>query len=130
MTDMKYSKGSPLACLESIKKEFTSSFPDTDFEADEEFCLDKEFKPKLKMKYEYYNENKDAINKTTKRLMDEIFQMKDDMMNASDLLNERHKFLFKVNNEAGDLSGHSYKYKASATKVRKAKSRKKVYISI
>ena len=130
MTDMKYSKGSALACLESIKKEFTSSFPDTDFEAAEEFSLDKEFKPKLKMKYEYYNENKDVINESTKRLMDEIFKMKDDMINASDLLNERHESLSKVNNKAGDLAEHSYKYKASATKVRKATSRKRIYFII
>ena len=65
LTDKTYSKASALACLESIKKEFLSSFPDTDFESVKEFALNKEFKPKLKMKYEYYNENKEVINEST-----------------------------------------------------------------
>ena len=126
MTDMKYSKGSALACLESIKKEFTNSFPDTDFESLEEFGLDKEFKAKLKMKYEYYNENKDVINESSKKLLDEIFKMKDDVLNASDLLNERNEALTKVNDKAGDLAETSYKYKAGATKVRKETSKKRI----
>ena len=127
MTDMKYSKSSALACLESIKKEFLATFPDTDFESIEEFGLDKEFKPKLKLKYEYYNENKEVINESTQKLMDEIFKMKDDVLNASDLLNDRGDRLNNVNDKAGKLAEHSYSYKAAATKVRKSTSRRKVY---
>lgn len=130
MTDMKYSKGSALACLESIKKEFVSTFPDTDFESAEEFALNKEFKPKLKMKYDYYNENKDVINESTQKLMDEIFKMKDDVINASDLLNERGDKLSEVKDKAGNLAEHSYKYKSAATKVKKSTSRKKIKIII
>ena len=130
MTDMKYSKGSALACLESIKKEFVSTFPDTDFESAEEFALEKEFKPKLKMKYDYYNENKDVINESTQKLMDEIFKMKDDVINASDLLNERGDKLSEVKDKAGNLAEHSYKYKSAATKVKKSASRKKIKIII
>ena len=130
MTDMKYSKGSALACLERIKKEFVSTFPDTDFESAEEFALNKEFKPKLKMKYDYYNENKDVINESTQKLMDEIFKMKDDVINASDLLNERGDKLSEVKDKAGNLAEHSYKYKSAATKVKKSTSRKKIKIII
>ena len=130
MTDMKYSKGSALACLESIKKEFVSTFPDSDFESAEEFALNKEFKPKLKMKYDYYNENKDVINESTQKLMDEIFKMKDDVINASDLLNERGDKLSEVKDKAGNLAEHSYKYKSAATKVKKSTSRKKIKIII
>ena len=130
MTDMKYSKGSALACLESIKKEFLATFPDTDFESVEEFGLDKDFRPKLKLKYEYYNENKEVINESTQKLMDEIFKMKDDVLNASDLLNERHDKLNNVNDKAGSLRETSYKYKAGATKVKRATNRKKIYTTV
>ena len=130
MTDMKYSKGSALACLESIKKEFLSTFPDTNFESLEEFGLEKEFKPKLKLKYEYYNENKEVINESTKKLMDEIFKMKDDVLNASDLLNERSDKLNNVNDKAGKLAENSYSYKAAATKVRKSTRKKRIYTII
>ena len=128
MTDVKYSKGAALSCLESIKKEFLSSFADVDLEKVEEFGLDKEFKPKLKMKYEYYNENKDVINESTQKLLDEIFKMKEDVLNASDLLNEREEKLNTVNNKAEQLAESSYKYKATATKVKKSTQKKKTYI--
>ena len=59
--------------------------------------------------------------------MDEIFKMKDDVLNVSDLLNERHDKLNNVNDKAGNLRETSYKYKAGATKVRKATNRKRIY---
>ena len=130
LTDKTYSKASALACLESIKKEFLSSFPDTDFESVKEFALNKEFKIKLKMKYEYYNENKEVINESTEKLMDEIFKMKDDVLNASELLNERSGKLNSVNDKAGNLAETSTKYRTLATKVKKSTVKRKVIISV
>ena len=129
MTDSKYSKGSALSCLESIKKEFLSSFADTNFEEIEEFGLDKEFKPKLKMKYEYFNENKDVVNESTQKLVDEIFKMKEDVLNASELLNERADKIEKVNNTAEDLAD-SHKYKRVAEHVKKETNKRKIYFII
>jgi len=128
MTDLSYKKGSALACLESIKKEFLAAFPDTDFNTVKEFGLNKEFKPTLKAKYEYFNENKEVINETTQKLMDEIFKMKDDVLDASDLLNDRGDKIATVNNKAESLVESSHKYKVAATKVRKANQSKKCYI--
>ena len=125
LTGSKYSKGSALSCLESIKKEFLSSFADTNFEEIEEFGLDKEFRSKLKMKYEYFNENKDVINESTQKLVDEIFKMKEDVLNASELLNERQEKIEKVNNKAEDLAEDSHKYKRVAEKVKKETNKKK-----
>ena len=130
MTDIKYSKGSALACLESIKKEFLSTFLDKNLDEVEEFGLDKEFKAKLKMKYDYYNENKEVINESTQKLMDEIFKMKDDMLNASELLNERGEKMNEVNNKAEGLVKTSYNYKKTATKVKEKTQNKKVYLAI
>ena len=130
MTDVKYSKSSALACLESIKKEFLSSYADTDLEATEEFGLDKEFKEILKMKYEYYNENKEAINESTQKLMDEIFKMKDEVLNASELLNDRDEKTKNVNDKAENLAESSYKYKKTATKVKKDTKKRKIYITV
>ena len=130
MTDLKYSKSSALSCLESIKKEFLSSFADKDLESLQEFELDKEFKPKLKMKYEYYNENKEVANESTQKLMDEVFKMKDDVLNVSDLLNVRGAKAVAVNNKAEKLAEQSYKYKAAATKVKKTNEKKKIFYII
>lgn len=130
MTDSKYSKGSALSCLESIKKEFLSSFADTNLEDIEEFGLDKDFRQKLKMKYEYFNENKDVVNESTQKLVDEIFKMKEDVLNASELLNERGDKVEKVNNKAEDLAETSHKYKRVAEKVKKETNKKKIYFTI
>ena len=130
LTGSKYSKGSALSCLESIKKEFLSSFADTNFEEIEEFGLNKEFKPKLKMKYEYFNENKDVVNESTQKLVDEIFKMKEDVLNASELLNERQEKIEKVNNKAEDLAEDSHKYNKVASKVYKETNKRKIYFTI
>ena len=130
MTDVKYPKTSALTCLESIKKEFLSSFPNTDLDTVDEFGLDKDFKPKLKMKYEYYNDNKEALNESTQKLMDEMFKMKEDVLNVSDLLNEREGKINNVNNKAEHLSENSYKYKAASTKVQKENKKTKIYLII
>ena len=130
LTGSKYSKGSALSCLESIKKEFLSSFADTNFEEIEEFGLDKEFKPKLKMKYEYFNENKDVVNESTQKLVDEIFKMKEDVLNASELLNERADKIEKVNNTAEDLAEDSHKFKKVASQVKKETNKRKIYFTI
>ena len=130
MTDINYSKGSALSCLESIKKEFLSSFSNIDFDSADEFGLDKDFKPKLKMKYEYYNENKEAVSESTKKLMDEMFKMKEDVLNVSDLLSDREGKINNVNKKADNLSQDSYKYKAAAAKVQKQNKKTNIYLII
>ena len=120
MTDLKYSKISALSCLESIKKEFLSSFADKDLESLQEFELDKEFKPKLKMKYEYYNENKEVANESTQKLKDEVFKMNDDVSKVLDLLNVRGDKAVEVN-KANNLAERSYKYKSAAKKTNEKK---------
>ena len=130
MTDAKYSKVSALSCLESIKKEFLSSFADTNFEEIEEFGLDKEFKPKLKMKYEYFNKNKDIVNESTQKLIDEIFRIQEYVLNDSGLLNERGEKMEKVKNKAEDLAEDSHKYKKVAIKVKKETNKRKIYFTI
>ena len=130
LTGSKYSKGSALTCLESIKKEFLSSFADTNFEEIEEFGLDKEFRPKLKMKFEYFNENKEVVSELIQKFSDEIRRIKEDVLNASEILNERGDKVEKVNNKAEDLAETSHKYKRVAEKVKKETNKKKIYFTI
>ena len=62
--------------------------------------------------------------------MDEIFKMKDDVLNASELLNERSGKLNSVNDKAGNLAETSTKYRTLATKVKKSTVKRKVIISV
>ena len=84
------------------------------------------------MKYEYFNENKDVINESTQKLMDEIFKMKEDVLNASELLNERERGdpFERVNNTAEYLAEDSHKYKRVAEHVKKETNKRKIYFTI
>ena len=55
--------------------------------------------------------------------------MKDEVLNASDLLNERDEKTKNVNDKAENLAESSYKYKKTATKVKKDTKKRKIYIT-
>ena len=82
------------------------------------------------MKYEYFNENKDVINESTQKIVDEIWRIKEEVLNASELLNERGDKVEKVNNKAEDLAETSHKYKRVAEHVKKETNKKKIYFTI
>ena len=130
MTDIHYSKNTALSCLESIQKEFSAVYPNPNFETAENFSLNKEFRPKLKMTYEYFNENKDVLNESTSKLKDEIFKMKEDILESYDLLDERGNKLAVVNDKAQSLQEKSIHFKKAAKKVKKSESSRKILLII
>ena len=130
MTDLHYSKNTALSCLESIKKEFSAVYPNPNFENSEKFSLNKEFRPKLKMSYEYYNENKDVLDESSNKLKEEIFKMKDDLLETYDLLDERGGKLAVVNDKAESLKEKSVQFHKAAKKVKKSEGHRKLYLII
>ena len=130
MTDVKYPKGAALSCLESIKKEFLSSFSNTDFDSADEFGLDKDFKPKLKMKYEYFNENTEVSSEVVNNLKTEMIKMRDEVLEASGLLNVRNDTLNVTNVKAESLFKDSESHKKRAVTVKKTEKKKKILIII
>lgn len=130
MTDIHYSKNTALSCLESIQKEFSAVYPNPNFETAENFSLNKEFRPKLKMSYEYYNENKDVLDESSNKLKEEIFKMKDDLLETYDLLDERGGKLAVVNDKAEALKEKSVQFHKAAKKVKKSEGHRKLYLII
>lgn len=131
MTDPLFSKDTAIMCLENIQKEFTGTYNDLNFEGKENFCINKEFKPKLKMSYEYYNEHRDELNgAATTKLKEEMFKMKDDILDAYGLLEDRGGLLEAVNTKAEKLEEKSKDFHRAAKKVNKSESHKKVYLIV
>ena len=131
MTDPFFSKDTALMCLENIQKEFIATYNDLNFDGKESLSLNKEFRPKLKLSYEYYNEHKDEISgEATTKLKEEMFKMKDDILDAYGLLDDRGNLLESVNNKAQKLEERSLVYQRASKKVSKSESHKKVYIII
>lgn len=126
MTDATYPKEPAIGCLESIKKEFQSTYPGRDFDSEQSFGLDSEFSTKLRMKFDYFNENTDVSSEATGRLKEEMSKMKDEVISASGLLNERGEKIQVISKKAEELTSDSNTFYRNAKRVRKAECMKKV----
>ena len=132
MTESLYPKDAAIGCLDSIKKEFKLMYQNRNFDLDSNFALDDEFKVKLRMKFDYFNANTDISNETIGKLKDEVNKMKDDVLNASGLLDNRGEKLKVLDEKSDALSTSSHNYYKSSKKVKRAEwmKRIKLYIAI
>ena len=132
MTESLYPKDAAIGCLDSIKKEFKLMYQNRNFDLDSNFALDDEFKVKLRMKFDYFNANTDISNETIGKLKDEVNRMKDEVLNASGLLDNRGEKLKVLDEKSDALSTSSHNYYKSSKKVKRAEwmKRIKLYIAI
>ena len=128
MTESLYPKEAALGCLESIKKEFQNTYPNGNFNSDEKFCLNNEFQTKIRMKFDYFNANTDVSNEALGQLKEEMNKMKDEVLNASGLLDERGEKLQVLDEKADGLSRASNSYYKNSKKVRRAELMKKLQL--
>ena len=128
MAESLYPKEAALGCLESIKKEFQNAYPNRTFDDEEKFGLDSEFQVKLRMKFDYFNANQDVSNETLGQLKDEMSKMKDEVLNASGLLNERGEKMKVLDEKADSLSRSSNNFYQQSKRVRRAELMKKIYL--
>ena len=80
------------------------------------------------MKFDYFNANTDVSNEALGRLKDEMNKMKEEVINASGLLQNRKEKLLVLSESADNLSSSSSNYYKSSKKVKKAECMKKVKI--
>ena len=128
MADNLYPKAAAIGCLDSIKKEFVSIYQNRTFENESNFGLNDDFKVKLRMKFDYFNANTDVSNEALGRLKDEVNKMKDEVIEASGLLQNRGEKLQVLSESADALSSASNNYYKSSKKVKRAECMKKVKI--
>ena len=125
-----FPKPTAIGCLESIKKEFQSTYLGRDFDGEREYGLNEEFKDKLEMKYKYFNENTDVTSESLQNLKEQMVKMKDEVLEASGLLNQRGDEITSMNEKAESLALSSEEVRTKSIQVRKAESNKKVYLTI
>ena len=131
MTMPIYPISAAVACIESLKKEFGKDLQGRNFNAIGDYGLNIELQEKLKMKFEYYNENTEVVSDSLQGLKNEMMKFKDEVFQAAESLNERGELLNEMQNKAKDLESDSYTYKRNAIKVRKTECcRKATYIGI
>ena len=130
MASNDYPKDTANGCLESIKKEFQSTYPGRDFDSEREFGLNEEFSPKLKMKLDYYNTHPDCPDEIVQKLHDEIINMKNEVVLSLNLMSERGDKMGEVEEKAGNLVQDSLEHKVKAKNVRKSECKRKVILSV
>ena len=80
------------------------------------------------MKFDYFNANTDVSNEALGQLKDEMCKMKDEVLNASGLLNNRGEKLQVLDEKADALSSASNNYYKSSKRVKRAELMKKIKI--
>lgn len=133
MAGKSYPKEGAIGCLQSIKNEFNRAFEGRDFEGELNFGLnDHEFKEKLKLKFELFNEQKDLTDDKIYKLKEQLALMKDEIANASDLLDERGDKIKILDEKSDILSRDSNTYYRKSKRVSQYERCKKIkyYIGI
>ena len=117
MTGKLYPKEAAIGCLTSIKREFNQTYEGRDFDGELNFGLNDEYKEKLKMKFDYFNENKDVTDDKIGNLKDQLNLMKEDILNASGLLDDRSDKIKVLDDKADILSRDSNTYYRQSKRV-------------
>jgi hypothetical protein len=131
MTMPSYPIAAAVSCIESLKKEIGPNLHGRNFNACGDYGLNSELQPKLKLKFEFFNENTDVVSDQIQGLKSVVMKYKDEVFKAAESLNERGDLLNEMQNKAKDLETDSYSYKKNAIKVRKTECCKKAtYIGI
>jgi hypothetical protein len=123
-----FPKLTAIGCIESIKKEFQSTYIGRDFDSEAEYGLNEEFKDKLEMKYKLFNENTEISSEVVHNLKEEILKMRDEVYEASNLLNQREDEINNMNAKAEALAVESEQLRKGARQVRKSETKKKIYL--
>ena len=129
MASNDYPKETGIGCLESVKKEFQSTYPGRENFGGIRFGLDDELREKLEMKFNYYNKNPNCTDEILQKLHEEIVNMKDEVINSLELLNERGGKLELVSEKAENLAEDSQQLKVKAKNVRKSEWRRKLIVT-
>lgn len=124
-TDNLYPKVAAIACLESLKKDFETSNIDTsDVSGDK--CLEEQLRPKIQLKFDYFNEHKESSGEAMDALKEQIQSMHDEILEGSGLLNERGEKMNKLDEKSEHLLGSSNSYYNNSKRVRRSELMKKI----
>ena len=128
MANSDFPRSTASSCLKSIQKEFETSFPNQDFENIDKSVLNQEFKEKLKLKIEYYNQNRGDDNSSEN--FDEMFK-EDDALISIDTISDLSKSTLSLSkSNIKSLINDEINVVQETNKISKASKTKKIIILI
>ena len=126
MTGKSYPKEAAIGCIQSIMKEFLSAYEGRDFDGELNFGLNEEFQPKLKLKFEKFNSNKEIVDERMENLKENLNLMKEEILNASGLLDNRGDKIRVLGEKADTLSRDSNTYYRQSKRVKQHEQCKRI----
>ena len=132
MTMPEYPKPTAIGCIESIKKEVKDIVYNINLDEQTDYGLDGQLKEKLKMKYEFFNENTEVTSEALERLKRELEIMKDEVYKANEQLMIRSEKVNEMEKKAVKMEEDSQNLKQGAIKINKKESKRRIciYLSI
>ena len=127
-----YSKVTAISCLESLRRELKDIIYEKDLDEISDHGLDETLKPKLEMKYKFYNVNTEITGESLERAKKEVEKMEKRVFKAQDQFLERSDKMKEMENKAVEMAEHSVQFKREAKKVKKTDTKRKVclYLAI
>ena len=111
MTTSEYPKEAAFHCLESMKNDFYKKLRKKNYSHIEDYGLNKEFKDKLKAKYDYYSDNPEEGDEKLKAQKKEQMKLQEETKKLSRALNKRKEKLSSLENRSSKLSADSYNFR-------------------
>lgn len=124
-TDNYYPKVAAIACLEGLKKDFETSNIDTSNVSGDK-CLEEQLRPKIQLKFDYFNQHKESSGEAIDALKEQIQSMHDEILEGSGLLNDRGERMSKLDEKSEHLMGSSNSYYNNSKRVRRSELMKKI----
>jgi hypothetical protein len=130
MTMPDYPKPTAIGCIESIRKEVKDIVYNINLDEQKDYGLDDQLKEKLKMKYEFFNENTEVTSEALEKLKIELQIMKDEVYKANEQLMIRSEKINEMENKAEEMVEESKKLRQGAIKVNKKESKRRIWLYI
>ena len=130
LTTDKFALTAGAGCIESLINEIGPLLQGRNFNKIKDYGLNDELKEKLKMKYDYYNENTQVTSEALERLKIELNKMKDEVFKANEELMKRNDKLQEMEVKANEMAEESETYKKNAFKVVKTESKRKIWVYV
>ena len=130
MTGTTFPKATAVGCLDSLKKEFANDLIGQNFNNVRPYGLSEQYKDKLQMKFDYFNEHTEVTSESLQNLKNEIMKMSDEVHKACNDLRERGEKVGQLNAKSEELKDASSSFKQGAIRVRKKTTGRKVCVIV
>ena len=120
-----------IVCLDKTIKEFFKNFStQTDYSNEPQYCLNNQFQRKLFEKMQKYNSNSNILDENINELKENLLSMNKQVIESSELVNERGDQIQLIVNKAEKLSQDSHNFADTTKRVKRLEKWRKIKMYI